>query len=136
MLLIEGHVPAVKAVLTKPDLLRAGAIRSRRPDMEHEELAFSHPVPYGRTMRYSAAGNICVFHTNVPSPRELFCQVCGKELTARKEMSHPSVSELPIISWIHIKEPCFGHHRGRRTLTALPSNMSPTLRGDRDLVEG
>lgn len=71
-LLIEGHIPAVEAVLTKPYFLRARAIGRRSPDMEHEELALSHPLPDDRTMRYSAPGNICVFHTNVPSPRELF----------------------------------------------------------------
>jgi hypothetical protein len=72
-LLIEGHLPAVEAVLTKPYFLRAGAIGRRGPDMEHEELAFSHLVPSDRTMRYSASGNVCALHTNVPSPRQPCC---------------------------------------------------------------
>jgi hypothetical protein len=133
--LIEGHIPAVKAVLTKPYLLRAGAITGRRPDMEHEELAFSHLVPDGRTMRYSAAGNICVFHTNVPSPRELFCQMRGEEFPAPKEICYPSVTGMPFVNWIHIKNSVLSSP-GKADLTALPSDMSATLGGDRDLVEG
>lgn len=66
--LIESHIPAFEAILTEPYLLRFGAIRRRSPDMEHEKLAFSHPVPSDRTKRYSASGKIGVFHTKFLSP--------------------------------------------------------------------
>ena len=98
-LLIEGHIPAFETVLTEPYFLRAGAIERRSPDMEHKELAFPHPFPSDGTMRYSAPGNLCVFHAEGPNFRESFRHTRGEGGPAREQICHSSVTKF--VNWIH-----------------------------------